>query len=104
MLNTSVDSRICGIGELYNFNISIVHQVPTFAYEKRLSRIETLRLAITYIGFMTEILAGSPPNEPNRPNDDPQRLIYPPSASHHHHNHHLHPTAIPREFTPYNHQ
>jgi hypothetical protein len=33
-------------------------KVPTFAYEKRLSRIETLRLAITYISFMIELLAG----------------------------------------------
>lgn len=81
-----------------NFFFSSGNQVPTFAYEKRLSRIETLRLAITYIGFMSEILAGTPPNEPNRPNE-----IYPPSTSHHHH-HHLHPTAIQREFTPYNHQ
>nr|XP_045600384.1 protein Fer3-like [Procambarus clarkii] len=32
-------------------------KVPTFAYEKRLSRIETLKLAITYISFMTELLA-----------------------------------------------
>lgn len=31
-------------------------KVPTFAYEKRLSRIETLRLAIVYISFMTDIL------------------------------------------------
>ncbi|TRY72881.1 hypothetical protein DNTS_021699 [Danionella cerebrum] len=31
-------------------------RVPTFAYEKRLSRIETLRLAIVYIAFMTDIL------------------------------------------------
>uniref|UniRef100_A0A8C1RA70 Fer3-like bHLH transcription factor n=1 Tax=Cyprinus carpio TaxID=7962 RepID=A0A8C1RA70_CYPCA len=31
-------------------------KVPTFAYEKRLSRIETLRLAIVYIAFMTDIL------------------------------------------------
>lgn len=31
-------------------------KVPTFAYEKRLSRIETLRLAITYISFMSELL------------------------------------------------
>lgn len=31
-------------------------KVPTFAYEKRLSRIETLRLAIIYITFMTDIL------------------------------------------------
>ncbi|NXK62837.1 FER3L protein, partial [Sylvietta virens] len=34
-------------------------RVPTFAYEKRLSRIETLRLAIVYISFMTELLDGS---------------------------------------------
>ncbi|KAJ1101157.1 hypothetical protein NDU88_006229 [Pleurodeles waltl] len=34
-------------------------KVPTFAYEKRLSRIETLRLAIVYISFMTELLGGS---------------------------------------------
>ena len=31
-------------------------KVPTFAYEKRLSRIETLRLAMMYISFMTEVL------------------------------------------------
>uniref|UniRef100_A0A8C5PWA3 Fer3 like bHLH transcription factor n=1 Tax=Leptobrachium leishanense TaxID=445787 RepID=A0A8C5PWA3_9ANUR len=34
-------------------------KVPTFAYEKRLSRIETLRLAIVYISFMTELLKNS---------------------------------------------
>lgn len=74
--------------------------MPTFAYEKRLSRIETLRLAITYIGFMSEILAGTPPNEQTRTND----AIYPASTSHHHH-HHLPPSAIQREFVPpYNHQ
>lgn len=31
-------------------------RVPTFAYEKKLSRIETLKLAVTYIKFMTELL------------------------------------------------
>ncbi|XP_076157707.1 fer3-like protein [Alosa pseudoharengus] len=31
-------------------------KVPTFAYEKRLSRIETLRLAVVYISFMMELL------------------------------------------------
>ncbi|XP_061671883.1 fer3-like protein [Syngnathoides biaculeatus] len=31
-------------------------KVPTFAYEKRLSRIETLRLAIVYISFMKDLL------------------------------------------------
>lgn len=30
--------------------------VPIFAYEKKLSRIETLRLAIIYIAFMTELV------------------------------------------------
>lgn len=34
-------------------------KVPTFAYEKRLSRIDTLRLAMTYIRFMTELLNGN---------------------------------------------
>ncbi|XP_071417350.1 fer3-like protein [Pithys albifrons albifrons] len=38
-------------------------KVPTFAYEKRLSRIETLRLAIVYISFMTELLDGSTQEE-----------------------------------------
>ena len=33
-------------------------KVPTFPYEKKLSRIETLRIAITYIGFMTEVVGG----------------------------------------------
>ena len=40
-------------------------QVPTFAYEKRLSRIETLRLAITYISFMDEILTSTGCNNNN---------------------------------------
>uniref|UniRef100_A0A8C0EDA1 Fer3 like bHLH transcription factor n=1 Tax=Bubo bubo TaxID=30461 RepID=A0A8C0EDA1_BUBBB len=31
-------------------------KVPTFAYEKRLSRIETLRLAIVYIDFLYQVL------------------------------------------------
>ena len=33
-------------------------RVPVFPHEKRLSRIQTLRLAITYISFMTELLSG----------------------------------------------
>ncbi|XP_017777454.1 PREDICTED: protein Fer3-like [Nicrophorus vespilloides] len=40
-------------------------KVPTFAYEKRLSRIETLRLAITYISFMAELLHGHTPEHKN---------------------------------------
>jgi hypothetical protein len=57
-------------------------QVPTFAYEKRLSRIETLRLAITYISFMDELLA-TPPGAIGRPVLHPRHT--------HHHQHHLPP-------------
>ncbi|XP_070566581.1 pancreas transcription factor 1 subunit alpha-like [Ptychodera flava] len=32
--------------------------VPTFAYEKKISRIETLRLAMIYIAFMTDVING----------------------------------------------
>ena len=35
-------------------------RIPTFAYEKRLSRIETLRLAIMYINFMRDLLSQTP--------------------------------------------
>ncbi|XP_069502853.1 fer3-like protein [Ambystoma mexicanum] len=42
-------------------------RVPTFAYEKRLSRIETLRLAIVYISFMTELLSTHEKNEGKGP-------------------------------------
>lgn len=68
-------------------------QVPTFAYEKRLSRIETLRLAITYIGFMSELLAGGHSTHEPRNTE-----IYSPVA------HHIHPAPIQRDFvSPYNH-
>lgn len=42
-------------------------KVPTFAYEKRLSRIETLRLAIMYISFMTEVLKEFKDSQPRLP-------------------------------------
>ncbi len=36
--------------------------IPIFPHEKKLSRIQTLKLAIDYIGFMTELLHGDPRN------------------------------------------
>lgn len=42
---------------------SLKTKVPTFNYEKRLSRIETLRLAMTYISFMSDLLTGKKPSE-----------------------------------------
>ncbi|XP_005089465.1 uncharacterized protein LOC101849094 [Aplysia californica] len=50
---------------MYNLNEAfdcLRQRIPTFAYEKRLSRIETLRLAISYISFMTGIVNGEDPN------------------------------------------
>ena len=32
------------------------HHIPTLPYEKRLSKVDTLRLAIGYIGFLTEMI------------------------------------------------
>lgn len=77
-------------------------KVPTFAYEKRLSRIETLRLAITYISFMTELLTGQPAHESRSPD-----LYSSTNHIHHNHinNHHLHHlnAQIPRDYmSPYN--
>lgn len=71
-------------------------KVPTFAYEKRLSRIETLRLAITYIGFMSELMNGSPGgsaggNHENRSPEIYSSAMAPnlhPVPYHHHHHHH----------------
>ncbi|ESP01562.1 hypothetical protein LOTGIDRAFT_58541, partial [Lottia gigantea] len=36
-------------------------RLPAFNYEKRLSRIETLRLAMTYISFMQDVTSGADP-------------------------------------------
>ncbi|OWF47694.1 pancreas transcription factor 1 subunit alpha-like [Mizuhopecten yessoensis] len=42
---------------------SLRKRLPAFNYEKRLSRIETLRLAMTYIGFMHDISEGEDPKD-----------------------------------------
>lgn len=40
------------------------HHIPTLPYEKRLSKVDTLRLAIGYIGFLTDIInSDAPQNE-----------------------------------------
>ncbi|XP_048405220.1 fer3-like protein [Stegostoma tigrinum] len=51
--NVRERKRMFGLNEAFD---QLRKKVPTFAYEKRLSRIETLRLAIVYISFMTELL------------------------------------------------
>ena len=37
---------------------ALKEKVPTFSYEGQLSRIETLKLTMTYISFMTDLLQG----------------------------------------------
>ena len=49
------------------------NKVPTFAYEKRLSRIETLRLAITYISFMDELVTANGASN-NTNNNGPRKV------------------------------
>ncbi|KAL3192670.1 hypothetical protein MRX96_058891 [Rhipicephalus microplus] len=68
-------------------------KVPTFAYEKRLSRIETLRLAIMYIAFMTEVVGCSKDDSEPCAED---ALVAPSNGGsvagfpgHHHHHHQL---------------
>ncbi|KAJ8267289.1 hypothetical protein COCON_G00124610 [Conger conger] len=59
---TTVQRRAANIRErrrMFSLNEAfdeLRKKVPTFAYEKRLSRIETLRLAVVYISFMTDLL------------------------------------------------
>ncbi len=59
---TTEQRRAANIRErrrMYQLNQSfdiLRKRVPTFAYEKKLSRIETLKLAVTYIEFMSDLL------------------------------------------------
>lgn len=68
-------------------------RVPTFAYEKRLSRIDTLRLAMTYIRFMTELLEST--SAPSSSSTSTSSMAAIAGAGHnngtaHHHHHFLH--------------
>ncbi|XP_077599748.1 fer3-like protein [Stigmatopora nigra] len=51
--NVRERKRMFGLNEAFD---ALRKKVPTFAYEKRLSRIETLRLAMVYISFMRDLL------------------------------------------------
>ncbi|KAF7221702.1 protein Fer3 [Nothobranchius furzeri] len=51
--NVRERKRMFSLNEAFD---ELRRKVPTFAYEKRLSRIETLRLAIIYISFMKDLL------------------------------------------------
>uniref|UniRef100_A0AC34REV6 BHLH domain-containing protein n=1 Tax=Panagrolaimus sp. JU765 TaxID=591449 RepID=A0AC34REV6_9BILA len=45
--------RMCGINEAF---LELKDRIPTFPFEKRLSKIDTLNLAIAYINMLEEIL------------------------------------------------
>ncbi|CAD5114863.1 unnamed protein product [Dimorphilus gyrociliatus] len=52
--------RMFSLNEAFDY---LRQRLPTFSFERRLSRIETLRLAITYIGFMGDVVSGKSPND-----------------------------------------
>ena len=51
--NVRERKRMYGLNEAFD---ALRRKVPAFAYEKRLSRIDTLRLAMLYIAFMSDLL------------------------------------------------
>ncbi|XP_070702984.1 uncharacterized protein [Pempheris klunzingeri] len=59
--NVRERKRMFSLNEAFD---ELRRKVPTFAYEKRLSRIDTLRLAIVYISFMTDLLEQNNQNSP----------------------------------------
>ncbi|TKR64157.1 hypothetical protein L596_024739 [Steinernema carpocapsae] len=52
--NVRERKRMCSINVAF---MELKNYIPTFPYEKRLSKIDTLNLAIAYIGMLEEILA-----------------------------------------------
>lgn len=78
---------------MYNLNSAfdrLRKRVPTFAYEKRLSRIDTLRLAMTYIRFMSDLVNQGPGvggDEVGRRNGVTADAAIGPMAVNHHHHH-----------------
>uniref|UniRef100_A0A1I7YFB6 BHLH domain-containing protein n=1 Tax=Steinernema glaseri TaxID=37863 RepID=A0A1I7YFB6_9BILA len=52
--NVRERKRMCSINVAF---MELRNYIPTFPYEKRLSKIDTLNLAIAYIGMLEEILA-----------------------------------------------
>ncbi|XP_033762669.1 protein Fer3-like [Pecten maximus] len=52
--------RMQNLNEAFN---SLRRVLPTFTYEKRLSRIETLRLAVIYLDFLTKFISGKTPSD-----------------------------------------
>lgn len=84
---TQAQRRAANIRErrrMFNLNSAfdkLRRKVPAFAYEKRLSRIETLKLAIMYIRFMNDLVADEEYAEKFKDwtaRSPPQQYIYSP--------------------------
>jgi len=54
--------RMCSLNAAFD---RLRRRVPAFPHEKKLSRIQTLRLAIGYIMFMSQLVAASSPTPPS---------------------------------------
>lgn len=88
---------------MYNLNSAfdrLRKRVPTFAYEKRLSRIDTLRLAMTYIRFMSDLVNHGPEEEEEdvagvvEAMDHHHHPGHRPITSHSQHHHHHHSSSL----------
>lgn len=53
--------RMCSLNAAFD---RLRRRVPAFPHEKKLSRIQTLRLAIRYIMFMSQLVAATSPTQP----------------------------------------
>lgn len=56
-MSENEDVNCCGFSSINSAFDELRGHVPTFPYEKRLSKIDTLRLAIAYIALLREVLA-----------------------------------------------
>lgn len=56
--------RMCTMNNAFD---ELRKRLPAFDYEKKLSRIETLKLAMTYISFMKDLSEGQEPHDINLP-------------------------------------
>ncbi|RWS14604.1 pancreas transcription factor 1 subunit alpha-like protein, partial [Dinothrombium tinctorium] len=67
--------RMLSINEAFE---SLRAHIPTLPYEKRLSKVDTLKLAIGYIGFLSEMInTGRNPNDPlqSHQTEKPKKII-----------------------------
>lgn len=56
---------------IYRIILGLRARIPTLPYEKRLSKVDTLRLAIGYINFLQNLVNSEDPSESSAKNETP---------------------------------